>query len=334
MDQISADIRSKGKEWYPEHGDVRAVRSVGHTPRSGSYIYDLIVEFANSSVRVAAKVYRPGKSGAAMARRVAQAETQHLNTIWGIAQARELPGIPRPLGDFSELGAVLSEKLVGVQLQSVIMKAALLPGYAGQGLLQSAAAASGTWLRAFQRITAQPPAALDVAALQTELENLCESCRGQGLDDISIAKILSGARAILDRAKKPLTNSAALHEFTPLNVVLQENGVGYSEFAHLEEDGSMYTDPGTFLACVEALEKYPFCNRAITTEVQEYFLEAYGASPQEREVLQVVKMKALLSMFAAGRTVRESAARKKVMWANVMKKFIRTAADRSLPEAA
>jgi hypothetical protein len=45
-------------------------------------------------------------------------------------------------------------------------------------------------------------------------------------------------------------------------------------------------------------------------------------------------MKVLLSMFAAGRTVKESAARKKVMWANVMKKFIQTAADRSLPKAA
>jgi hypothetical protein len=45
-------------------------------------------------------------------------------------------------------------------------------------------------------------------------------------------------------------------------------------------------------------------------------------------------MKVLLSMFAAGRTGKESAVRKKVMWANVMKKFIQAAADRSLPKAA
>ena len=50
---------------------------------------------------------------------------------------------------------------------------------------------------------------------------------------------------------------------------------------------------------MEALEKYPFCNRAITADVQENFLEAYGATPQEREILRVVKMKVLLSMFAA-----------------------------------
>jgi hypothetical protein len=85
---------------------------------------------------------------------------------------------------------------------------------------------------------------------------------------------------------------------------------------------------------VEALEKYPFCNRTITTDVQENFLDAYGATDQEREILRVVKMKVLLSMFAAGRTVKESAVRKKVMWANVMKKFIQAAADRSLPNAA
>jgi len=85
---------------------------------------------------------------------------------------------------------------------------------------------------------------------------------------------------------------------------------------------------------VEALEKYPFCNHAITTAVQENFLAAYGASPQEREILCVFKMKILLAMFAAGRTVKESAARKKAMWANVMKKFIQMAADRSMQGAA
>jgi hypothetical protein len=45
-------------------------------------------------------------------------------------------------------------------------------------------------------------------------------------------------------------------------------------------------------------------------------------------------MKALLGMFAQGRTVKESAVRKKVMWANVMKKFINQAAQRSMSPAA
>ncbi len=170
--------------------------------------------------------------------------------------------------------------------------------------------------------------------MQAELEKLCHSCKSAGLDDASTHKILSGTRAILDRARKPLTNSAVLHEFNPLNVVVMEQGVGFSDFSRLHESGSSYTDPATFLACVEALEKYPFCNRAITTEVQDKFLEAYGATEQERELLQVVKMKVLLSMFAAGRTVKESALRKKVMWANVMKKFIQAVAERSMPSAA
>jgi hypothetical protein len=39
-------------------------------------------------------------------------------------------------------------------------------------------------------------------------------------------------------------------------------------------------------------------------------------------------------MFAQGRTVKESAMRKKVMWANVMKKFIHQAAQRSLAPVA
>jgi hypothetical protein len=334
MDQIAGELRSRGAEWFPELGDPRAVRIVGHTPKTDHYIYDLVIDFAEGSERLAAKLYRPSKIGQAGARSLAAAENQHLRSIWATARAKSLAGIPRPVGDFSTLGAVVSEKLAGIPLQSIIMKAALLPGYAGLGLLQSAATASGAWLRTFQKVTSQPPKPLDGDGLQMELEKLCHSCKGEGLDDASIRKILTGTRAILDHARKPLSNSAVLNEFTPLNVVVLEQGVGFCDFARVEQSGSAYADPATFLACVEALEKYPFCNRTITTEVQENFLYAYGATVQEREILRVIKMKVLLSMFAAGRTVKESAVRKKVMWANVMKKFIQTAADRSLPEVA
>jgi hypothetical protein len=334
IDQIAVEIRSRGTQWYPERGELRAVRIVGHTPKPDYYIYEIVVDFANSSERLSAKLYRANKSGQASARQLASAENEHLRSIWSIAKAKDLPGIPQPMGDFTAMGAVVSEKLIGIPLQSIIMKAALLPGYAGLGLLQGAATASGAWLRAFQRVTAQPPKPLDGDGLQLELEKLCHSCKGEGLDDASVRQILSGTRAILDRARKPLTNSAVLNDFTPLNVVVLEQGVGFSDFARMEESGSTYLDPATFLACVEALEKYPFCNRLITTEVQDNFLDAYGATEQEREILRVVKMKVLLSMFAAGRTVKESAVRKKVMWANVMKKFIQAAAERSLPRAA
>jgi len=335
MDQIAGELRSCGSQWFPELGDPRAVRIVGHTPKPDHFIYEVVADFAAGSQRLSAKIYRANKCGQAGARNMASVETGHLHSIWSISTAKSLAGIPRPIGDFSALGAVVSEKLVGIPLQSIIMKAALLPGYAGLGLLQNAAKASGLWLRSFQRVTAQTPKPLDGDALQIELEKLCRSCKKKGLDDASIIKILSGTRAILDRARKPLTNSAVLNEFNPLNVVvLEQGGVGFSDFARIEVSGSSYTDPATFLANVEALEKYPFCNRAITTEVQENFLDAYGATREEREILRVIKMKVLLSMFAAGRTVKESAVRKKVMWANVMKKFIQAAAERSLPRAA
>ena len=98
--------------------------------------------------------------------------------------------------------------------------------------------------------------------------------------------------------------------------------------------GSSFDDAANFLACIEALEKYPFCNRSITSQVQESFLEAYGASESDQAVLRVLKMKALLAMFAQGRNGKESAVRKKVMWATVMKKFIQQAAQRSLAPAA
>jgi hypothetical protein len=145
---------------------------------------------------------------------------------------------------------------------------------------------------------------------------------------------MSGTKSILARTKKALPCSAVLNEFTPLNVIIGENGVGFADFAKMTTHGNSFQDVALFLASVEALEKYPFCNRSITTELQEEFLNAYGITGHDEQVLRVLKMRALLSMFAQGRGVKESAVRKKVMWATVMKRFIQQAAERSMTPAA
>jgi hypothetical protein len=116
--------------------------------------------------------------------------------------------------------------------------------------------------------------------------------------------------------------------------LVAEDGVGFCEFASLCEQGHSLLDPAIFLAAVEVLEKYPFCNRHITSQVQNAFVEAYGVTPQEEQLLDTLKMKVLLQMFAQGRVIKESAERKKVMWANVMKRFIQQAAERSAARVA
>ena len=170
--------------------------------------------------------------------------------------------------------------------------------------------------------------------MQKDIEKLCASCKGEGLDDESIAMIQTGTRSMLATSKKTLPASAVLNEFTPLNVLFSEQGIGLSEYAKLERKGYSYTDVAHFMACIEALEKYPFCDRDLIGEVQGAFLDAYDADPADEQLLRVFKMKALLSMFAAGRNVRDSALRKRVMWATVMKRFIQHAAQRSMAPAA
>lgn len=334
MDQIVTSLRQIGAAEYPQHAELRNVRIVGHTPKTDHYIYDIVIDFADGSERLAAKVYRPSKCGADGAKSMAQFEGGNLRSVFNTFSKKKLTGVPRPVGDFTELGAVVAEKLSGVPLQSIIMKAALLPGYADHGALRIAAQNTGEWLRKFHKATADMPAPFDGAAVLEDLEKLCNSCKTSGLDDASIRTIVSGTKSILGKVKKPLPASAVLNDFTPLNVIVSEASVGFCDFAKMSARGNSLHDVAMFLASVEALEKYPFCNRNITTEVQESFLEAYGASAQEQQVLRVLKMKALLSMFAQGRGVKESAVRKKVMWATVMKRFIQQAAERSMAPAA
>lgn len=333
LEQILADLRKSAVTYYPQRGELKNLRVVGHTPKSDHMIYDVCADFADGSERMAIKIYRPAKCGG-NTRPIARQEIANLQFAHQAMLRKKHGGVPRPLGDLSELGAVVTEKISGLPLQSIIMKAALLPGFADNGSIGLVACRAGEWLRSYHRATADMPEAFDGAALMAVLEGLCRSCRDEGLDDASIRVILGGARAVLARSRKTMPSSAVLGDFTPLNIVVTDNGVGFCEFARMKRRANSFEDLATFLASVEALEKYPFCNRSITGQIQENFLEAYGVSPQELAILRVLKMKALLGMFARGRTVKESALRKKVMWANVMKKFIHQAARRSLPPVA
>jgi hypothetical protein len=334
MDQIIAELRQSASSLYPQHTELRNVRVVGHTPKLDHYIYDMVVDFADGSERVAAKVYRGGKAGHDSARAKAKTEATNLNSVYKIFQKKKLTGVPRPLGDFTELGAVVAEKFSGLPLQSIIMKAALLPGFNDRGALALAARKTGEWLRSFHKATAEMPAAFNADGLLQDLEKLCLNCKTEGLDDNAIRIIMSGSKQVLHRNRKNLPCSAVLNDFTPLNVVVGDDGIGICDYARMSHRGNSFHDVAMFLAAVEALEKYPFCNRSMTGEVQSNFLEAYGASASDQAVLRVLKMKALLGMFAQGRGVKESAVRKKVMWATVMKRFIQHAAQRSLAPAA
>jgi len=334
MDQIVADLRDRATVLFPNHGELRNIRVVGHTPKPDHFIYDMVADFAIASERMAAKVYRGSKMGGQQGRNQAQKEYENLELVFEKFSERKLPGVPRPLGNFSALGAVVSEKIQGVPLQSMMMKAALLPGYGDNTSLSDAAAQAGEWLRNFHELTADAVQPFDAQGLLSELETLCLNCRGEGLDDEAIQMILTGAKNSLSRARKSIPASAVLNDFTPLNVVVTEEHIGVCDYGKMSIRGVSFNDAATFLASVEALEKYPFCNRTITSRVQESFIAAYGVGPAEQAVLRVLKMRTLLSMFAQGRGVKESAVRKKVMWATVMKRFIQQAASRSLAPAA
>jgi len=333
MDQVVANLRENAARYFPHHAELRNVRVVGHTPKPDHYIYDIVVDFSDGSERTAAKVYRSGKASG-KARELATAELKNLLFAYDVAVEKNLSGIPRPLGDFSQNGVVVAEKLNGLPLQSIVMKAALLPGYADHGLLTVAARFAGDWLRRFHRATEASAVPFDGAAMQKELEKLCTNCKGEGLDQESIELILSGTQAILSKARKTLPASAVLHDFTPLNVLVSEQGIGIAEYAKLERKSYSYLDVAHFMACVEALEKYPFCDRDLIGEVQAAFLDAYEVSEADEQLLRLFKMKSLLTMFAAGRNIRDSALRKRVMWATVMKRFIQQAAQRSMAPAA
>jgi hypothetical protein len=332
LDQVLIDLKETATEHYPAAGELRNLRVVGHAPKPDHFIYDLCADFAGGVERVAVKVYRMGKNST-QAKAMAAQENSNLQFVHEMPARKKVDGIPRPLGDFTRLGAVVTAKIAGLPLQAMVMKAALLPGYAADNVA-AAARRAGTWLRGFHKATAHPQQPLDSGALISQLEELCSRCRKQGLDEASAKMVLNAAQRVQSGIKKPLPHSAVLGEFTPLNVIISEDRVGFADLSRMQRQNVSLEDVALFVASVEALEKYPFCNREITREAQHSFLDAYGITPAESALLPVLKTKALLGMFAHGRPTGENGERKRVMWANIMRRFIRQAAERTLEPMA
>src|SRR3954470_10976914 len=105
MDHIVAGLRGSAKQYYPDKGELKNVRIVGHTPKNDHFIYDVVMDFESGSQRLAAKVYRSSKAGAQAAKSLAKAEYDNLSSVHGTFEKKGLDGIPRPVGDFTEFGA-------------------------------------------------------------------------------------------------------------------------------------------------------------------------------------------------------------------------------------
>jgi hypothetical protein len=333
VDQIVDNLRNSGSLYFPEHTELKAVRVVGHTPKPEHCTFEIVLDFQRDSERVNAKIYRAGRSASRRAHGLARTEAQNLNFAYEAVARRKLGGLPRPLGDFAHLGAMVSTKVDGLPLQSIVMKAALLPDPGNRELVRMAATRAGEWLRELHSATSATPVRLDVAGILTDMEELCTKARKDGLPAESTDSILNNASATLTLQKNPTRCSALVNHFVPLNVLVADAGIGFSEFANLQQQGNSLHDVAVFLAAVEALEKYPFCDRNITAPMQEAFMQGYGISEEQQQLLTVLKMRVLLQMFAKGRGIKETAERKKVMWTNVMKRFIQQAAERSMAPA-
>ncbi|HSK43698.1 MAG TPA: hypothetical protein VLA83_07415, partial [Candidatus Binatia bacterium] len=163
LEQILDDLRSHAVTHYPQRGDFKNLRLVGHTPKNDHFIYDVCIDFATGSERAAIKIYRAGKTG--NAKSVARQENANLQYVNQTLAKKKLDGVPRVLGDYSDLCAVVTDKVAGLPVQSIIMKAALLPGFADNGSIALVALRAGEWLRGFHKATSDAPEPFDGAAL-------------------------------------------------------------------------------------------------------------------------------------------------------------------------
>jgi len=330
LEQILAELRGIVSRRYPHRGGLGSIRVLGRVPKKNCTAYDLCADFEKGTERFVAKVYRPDRCDG-IAKTTAQMETANLRYVHHALRTEELVRVPCLIGDFSERCAVVTDKICGLSLQPAIMKAAVLPGSGDSGDLALAASRAGKWLRRFYKVTAGSHEQLDADGLMAKLAILCEHCRLQGLASDSVEVILARARDVFSRCgQKTFPTSAVLGNFTPLNIIVTGDGIVFSDFSKMKRSGDSLEDVATFMAAVECLAKYPFCSRKMVSQIHESFSNAYGLTRHEAGVVHILKLKILLEMLAQPKAVRARAARKTVMWNNVMRRFIHQAVHRPL----
>ena len=239
---------------------------------------------------------------------LARRELDNLQRISQACAEHQLDGVPRAIGDFSALGAVVCTKINGLPLQSIVMKAALLPDFGNDGMLDHAARRSRRMAAPLSRChRTRPLSPLTAKRCLPKFESSALRRKKMAWRRIRLQSILEYVGLVACQSKEAASviggaervRSAERDDFRAWRGVLRVR--------QLQSAGNSLQDVATFLAAVEALEKYPFCDRSLTALVQDSFLRAYGVNPQEQQLLTVLKLKVLLQMFAQGRTVKESA---------------------------
>ena len=187
MEQIVSVLAAGRGALVPQRGEMRNVRIVGHTPKNDHYIYDAVMEFANGGERLAIKVFRANRCGVHRGQESGGAgaeDTSECPRAGGSEKARrEFPGRWEIL---PKLGRSSAKSFPAFRLQSIIMKAALLPGYADWGTLTIRR-------QRHRRVAAQVPPgdcrharALRCGRVSRGFGETLRSCKKEGLDDLSI----------------------------------------------------------------------------------------------------------------------------------------------------
>ena len=100
LDQILVELQRDAAVHYPQRGELKSLRVVGHTPKSDHFIHDVCADFPDGMERLAIKIYRSNKSGAA--KTMAKVENSNLEFVQQLLRKKKLNGLPRLVGDFSE----------------------------------------------------------------------------------------------------------------------------------------------------------------------------------------------------------------------------------------
>src|SRR5260370_34836283 len=88
--------------------------------------FAVCADLDQGSQRMAIKIYRAGKC-AGNTRSGAKQEAANLQYAHQSLLRRKQNGAPRPLGDYSDFGALVTSKLSGRPLQSILVQPPLLP---------------------------------------------------------------------------------------------------------------------------------------------------------------------------------------------------------------
>jgi len=295
LSAILAKLSGNGLRYFPATlGDDAAFQLTGVSQRSYStiYFFDLMGErnILDPKPSIAVKVYRDQ----VLAMNTPELQYRSLTSLWPKFRDDAELGLPQPLDYFSDLPALVMERVKGNSLQALFSKINILPSH--RRTLASACMRTGRWLAKLHHATSLAPGKLDVKQKLADAKDNLVKLESMGFASELCGKSVQRLDLLAGQLSVEETPMALVHgDFTVDNIVVDGERIVALDLTGRDHNAIEH-DLATFLNSLRLLRLTMPLSQSLLNRCSDAFLYGYfGFHSVSPPALHFLRVAGLLS---------------------------------------